>query len=109
DEAHAVLLHQEADSVAVHAAAEAVVGLPGGADDEAGRLLAVERAQALVVDARLLERDGAAHQLDDVDAGEQVLDELAGDHGTSLGRERAGRGNETSAPGGARDGPGARA
>ena len=80
DEAQAAVLHQEADRVAMHAAAEAVVGLARGADDEAGRLLAVEGAQALVVDAGLLQRHGAAHHVDDVGAGEQVLDEALGYH-----------------------------
>jgi hypothetical protein len=75
DEAHAGVFHQEADGVAVHAAAEAVIGLAGGADDEARGLLAVEGAQPLVVDAGLLELDVVAHDVDDVDAGEQLLDE----------------------------------
>ena len=35
-EAHAVVFGQEADGVTMHAAAEAVVSLPGRADDEAG-------------------------------------------------------------------------
>jgi len=80
DEGGRRVLHQEADGVAVHAAAEAVVGLAAGADDEARRLLAVEGAQALVVDAGLLQVDMAPHHVDDVDAGQQVMDEALGDH-----------------------------
>ena len=45
DEARAVLLHQEAHCVAVHATTEAVVGLSRGAYGEARRLLAVEWAE----------------------------------------------------------------
>jgi hypothetical protein len=54
DEGGAGVLHQEPDGVAVHATAEAVVFLADGVDVEAGRLLAVEGAQALVVGAGLL-------------------------------------------------------
>jgi len=81
EKAHPRIGHQEAQRVAVHAAAEAMVGLPGGADREAGRLLAVERAQAFVVDAGLLELHVAAHHLDDVDAGKEVLDKGGRNHG----------------------------
>ena len=75
DEAQAVVLGEEADGVAVRTAAEAVVGLARGADDEAGALFAVKRAQALEIDARLLQGDELAHHIGDVGAGQQVLDE----------------------------------
>ena len=68
------------------AAAETMVGLPGGADNEAGRLLAVERAQALVINARLFQRDRATDKLNNVDAGEKILDEGAGNHPVSVER-----------------------
>ena len=80
DEAHAVVLHEKADGVAVHAAAEAVIGLARGADREARRLLAVEGAQALVARAGPLQVDGTTDDLDDVDASEKVVDEAGRDH-----------------------------
>ena len=66
--AHSRVLHQEADGVAVRAAAEAVIELLGRVDAEARRLLAVEGAQPHVVGAAALELDMASHDLDDVDA-----------------------------------------
>ena len=83
-----LVLHQEADRVAMRAAAEAVIRLPARADREARRLLAVERAQALVHGARALELDMAADDLHDVDAGQQLLDEADGQHGISLAAAR---------------------
>ena len=61
----AVALHDEAEDVAAQAAAEAVPALAGRGDDERRRLLAVERAQALVGGSRLLQRDGLADHVDD--------------------------------------------
>jgi len=84
DEGHAAGFHQETDRVAVGPAAEAVIELLGRADREAGRFFGVERAQAAVVGAGLLELDAAAHHRDDVGAGEQVLDKALGDHAASL-------------------------
>ncbi len=76
------MFHQEADGVAVLAAAKAVVELLGGADAEAGRLFAVEGAQPHEVGAALLELHIAADDLHHVGAGEQFLDEGLGDgHG----------------------------
>ena len=70
DKAQAAVVHQKAHRIAVHAAAEAVVGLARRADDEAGGLFPVEGAQALVVDAGFFQLDMAAHNVDDVGAGE---------------------------------------
>jgi hypothetical protein len=75
DEAHALVFHDEADSRAVGAAAEAVVELLGRADREGRRFLVVEGAAGGVVGAGLLERHVAVHQVDDVDPGQQILDE----------------------------------
>jgi len=47
--------HQEADGVAVRAAAKAVIELLRRADGERGRLLVMERAQALVIRAALFQ------------------------------------------------------
>src|SRR5512143_4018820 len=68
----------------MRSAAEAVVGLPGRADREARRLLAVEGTQALVHAAGALELDVATDHLEDVDAREQFLNEAVGQHGGSL-------------------------
>ena len=81
DEAQAGVLHDETDGAAVGAAAEAMVELLGRADRKRGRLFRMERAAGRVVGAGLLQRDIALHHVDDVDAGQQFLDEGLGDHG----------------------------
>jgi hypothetical protein len=86
-EAHAGMLHQEADGVAMRAAAEAVIELLGRVDAEARRFFAVEGAQPHVVGAAALELDVAADDLDDVDARQQVLQEAGWDHRGSLGAQ----------------------
>jgi hypothetical protein len=75
DEAHSGMLHQEADGVAMHAAAEAVIELLGRADRERGRLLAMERAQAHEIGAGLAQLHVAPDDLHDVGACDQFLDE----------------------------------
>src|SRR5438874_4362083 len=72
--------HQEADGVAVGTAAEAVVELLGRADGERRRLFVMERAEAEVVGAALLELDVARDDVDEVDAIEQVLLERIRNH-----------------------------
>ena len=69
------MFHQEADGRAVRAAAEAVVELLGGRHREGRRLFIVERTQPLVVGSRLAQLDGLADHVDDIDAGQQLLDE----------------------------------
>ena len=88
-EAQAHEFREKANGVPVHTAAKAVIGLARGADDEAGRFLAVEGAQALVIDPRLLQLHVPADHVDHVDTGQEVLDEATGDHPASL----AGRGS----------------
>ncbi len=83
----ALVLHQEGDRAAVGAAAEAMVELLLGADGEGGGLLVVKRATGLVVLPRLAQGDAAVDEVDDVDAGEQRIDEVGWDpagHGTNL-------------------------
>ncbi len=70
-EGDAVAFHHEAEDVAALAAAEAVPALARGRDDEARRLLRVERAQSLERGARLLQLDGLP---DDVEDGQLGLD-----------------------------------
>ncbi len=68
-EPHGVALHDEAEDVATKAAAEAVPALPRGSDDERRCLLAVERTEALVGRARLLQADRLADDVDDGQSG----------------------------------------
>src|SRR4029077_9435981 len=65
--------HQEADGVAVGAAAEAVIELLRRAYGERRRLLVMERAKAEIVGAALLELDVARDDVDDVDAIDKAL------------------------------------
>jgi hypothetical protein len=75
DEAHARVLHEKADGVAMHPAAEAVIELLRRADGERGRFFAVERAQAHEVGAGLLELHIAADDFDHIGARDEFLDE----------------------------------
>jgi hypothetical protein len=79
DEVHAGVLHQEADGIAVLAAAEAVIELLAGTDRERGRLLAVEGAQPHEIGSALLQLHVAADDFHYVGAGQQLLDERLGD------------------------------
>ena len=64
-ERDAVALHDEAEDVAAQPAAEAMPALPDWGDDERRCLLAVERTEALVGGARLLQYHCLADDLDD--------------------------------------------
>src|SRR5437773_9500781 len=76
--------HQETDGVAVHAAAEAVIELLRRAHAEGRCLFVMERAEAEVVGAALLELDVARDHVHDVHPIEQVLLERLGDHAPIL-------------------------
>ena len=84
DETDARVLHQEADRIAMGAAAEAVIELLGRRYREARGLFRVERAQPGEVHPGPAQVDLAPDDLDDIDAGQQVLDECVRDHDTSL-------------------------
>ncbi|MNT13465.1 hypothetical protein D3C72_1484370 [compost metagenome] len=75
DKAHARVLDQEADRGAMRATAEAVIELLGGADGKAGRLFTVERAQAHEIGATFFQLHIAPHDIDDIDAVEQIGNE----------------------------------
>jgi hypothetical protein len=77
--AHAVHLHQEVEDVPAFAAAETVVRLAVGTDDETGRALLVERAQAFVVGAGALEIDVGADHFHHVGAVAHLLDDVLWD------------------------------
>jgi hypothetical protein len=69
---------EELEHVAADAAAEAVEVALVAVDVERRRLLAVERAEALVGGASLLERDVVLDDDDDVGVVLEVVDELLG-------------------------------
>jgi hypothetical protein len=83
------MVHQKADGVAVLAAAEAVIELLGRADAEAGRLLAMKRAQPHEIGAALFELHVAADHFDHVDAREQFGDERLGNGHKAILTDRA--------------------
>ena len=83
-EAERRVLHQEADRIAMRAAAETVIRLARWTDREARRLLAMKRTKAFVIDACLSQLDLAPDDFDDVDARKQLLDERRRDHRGSL-------------------------
>ena len=74
-EVHAVPLHDEVEDVPAAATAEAVPTLTRGRDRERGGLLTMERAEALEDGPGLLQLDGLADDLDDV----QLLLDACGD------------------------------
>ena len=85
-EVHAGVFHQEADGIAILAAAKAVEELLGGADREGGRLLGMEGAQAHEIGAAFFQCHMAAHHLDHVGTGDEFLDEVLGNgHGAIVG------------------------
>ena len=75
DKAHAGMFHQEADGIAVLAAAEAMKKLLGRADREGWRVFPMERAQPHEVGAAFFELHVAPDDFDNVDASDQFLDE----------------------------------
>ena len=82
--AHVLIFHQEAERGAVRAAAEAVIELLGRADREGGGFFAVEGAAGLVILPGFFQRHAPVDDVDDVDAGEQGVDEIARDHGCCM-------------------------
>src|SRR6185312_11455817 len=75
----ALVFHQKAHSTAVRTATEAVVELLGRTDVERRRAFVVERAARRPFAARALQRHARLHHVDDVDAGQQFVDETFGD------------------------------
>src|SRR5690606_7649118 len=90
-EAHALVLHEEADRGAVRAAAEAVIELLRRAHGEGRRLLVVERTAGLVVLAGPFERNARVDDFHDIRAQQHLVDELLRDpaaHGAYSKRSR---------------------
>src|SRR5207302_1824126 len=72
-----VLAHQEAERVAADAAAEAVEDALRRIHREGRRLLGVKGAEALPVRAGLAEGDELAHEVDQIDAGADLVEHRA--------------------------------
>jgi len=62
------MVHQETNSVAIFAAAEAVEELFGGADCEAGRFFAMKGAEAHEISAAFFQLYEATHDLHHINA-----------------------------------------
>src|SRR5206468_2386431 len=77
-------VHDKAENVAVGAAAEAMIALGFGEDDERGALFAVERAQPLKVAPAALQGDTRLHHLDDPQPGFYFVDRVCVRHYLSL-------------------------
>src|SRR5690606_30224013 len=74
------VLHQEANRRAMRAAAKAMVELLGWADGKRRRFFPVERTQAQQVCTRLAQLHMLANNVDDIDPGQQILDEGIRNH-----------------------------
>src|SRR6266849_6480594 len=75
----AVLAHEEAESITAHPAAEAVEDATLGIDGEGRSLLGMEGAEPFPVLAGLLQVHEAAHELDDVHARADLVEEGRGE------------------------------
>ncbi len=73
--------HQEANRRAILAAAEAMIKLLGRTDRETGCFLTVKGAQPHHVGAALFKLHVVAHDIDNIDAVEEILNEGLRDHG----------------------------
>ncbi len=75
-----LMLADEVDGIAAHAAAKAVKALGVRVDVERGRLFAVEGAQAAIQPPLPLELHIAAHHIHDIGAAGQFLNVFVWDH-----------------------------
>jgi hypothetical protein len=74
------MLHEKGDGIAAAAAAKTFIDLLGGRDGEGGCLFVVKGTETQIIGAPLLELDKAADDLDNIDAAEDLLYGLLGDH-----------------------------
>ena len=74
-ETGARMFHQEGDGAAMRSTTEAVIELLGGADSERGAFFVMKGAQAKQVGPTLSQLHISPDNVDDVDSGEQILDE----------------------------------
>src|SRR5690606_19181737 len=77
--AQSLVIHDKTQGVAAGAAAKAVIELLVGTDGKRGGLFFVEGAAGAIVLAGAFEFYAGVHQLDDIDAVEQVVDKALGD------------------------------
>jgi len=87
-EAGGGVFHQELDGGAMRAATEAMVELLGRTDGERRRFFVVKRAQAKQVGPALAQLHVAPDDVDNIDAGEQILEKRLWDHMQSAGQPR---------------------
>lgn len=80
-EAGTSVLHQKRDGAAVLTTTKTVIELFGGTDSKGRRLFLVERAKAKQVGTALSKLYVASNHVDDVDAGQQLLDKGIGYQG----------------------------
>ena len=78
------MLHDEVHGVAALAAGEAFAQAFGGGYHERGRAVVVERAQALVVDASLAQRDEVRDDIDNLRRFQYPVHRSSVDHPLSL-------------------------
>ena len=74
DKGEVLILHEEGESIATLAAAEAFVVLASLVDVERGSLFTVEGAIHLKVPSRTFEREVGTDQIDNIRRGEDLLD-----------------------------------
>ena len=80
DEAHARMLHDEADSGAMRATTETVIKLLALADGKGRGFFVVKRAAGNKISAGFFERHIALDDIHDVEAIEQILNETFWNH-----------------------------
>ena len=91
NEAEVVVFHEEADGGAMRAATEAVIELLYGVHVKRRGFFVVEGAAALRFAPAAFQCDARTHHFDNVDAGEELVNEMLGNasgHGRSIGQDR---------------------
>ena len=78
DKAHASMVHQKANGIAIFAAAKAMEKLLAGADRERGGFFAVKRAQAHEISAAFFKLYITPDDVHNVGARQQFLDKSLG-------------------------------
>ena len=87
DKAQTLVLHHKADGRPVRTAAEAMVKLLAGAHGKAGRFFFVERAARHVVRPALFQRNVLVDHIDNIGFGQQVVNEVLGNHKAETGNK----------------------
>ena len=87
NKAQTLVLHHKADGRPVRTAAEAMVKLLAGAHGKAGRFFFVERAARHVVRPALFQRNVLVDDIDNIGFGQQVVNEVLGNHKAGTGNK----------------------